>query len=352
MTNAAKALPNFPFFEVLAGLNTFQDGSTKVLKSTINGLGGIFTEKVIEKEHWKKKMSSKFPWLSRLIKNKVIGEDQRKKKFISRIIKSDEVKKERFRFDSSILESDHFLQPIFIVGFHHSGTRLIAQLLEKLDVFQIATSPTHEWRYIQMLNTLLLPQWNNPAKIKAFKPSKKYRVNRTVVGRRLWYNGYDANTVWGHKDPRTGAVLSAWLREFPRARVIHIVRDPLDVIGTLAPAYSRYTPGRSLPQQSVDFWSDLWETTIDKVHESVEKIGSDNFFELKFEDLCNKTRIMLESIAGKFRLRGVPSDIDSIITTSKIGIHQAWLSEGKLDHDAVNKIRLRLQAKRTSYGYD
>lgn len=52
-----------------------------------------------------------------------------------------------------------FDEPVIIIGFSHSGTRLFAELLHDVGVFQVGQSKTFEWNYIQHVNDKIWSKW-------------------------------------------------------------------------------------------------------------------------------------------------------------------------------------------------
>jgi hypothetical protein len=261
-------------------------------------------------------------------------------------------KPQRITAPDDMLQRTATAQPILICGFHHSGTRLIAQRLSAMGVFQVAGAHTHEWQAVQQLNMLLLPRWNDAEAVRAFDPAgQPYRIDADDVARRLWRHGYDGDTPWGHKDPRTVATIDAWLAAFPEARILHVVRDPADVLGTLPATYAPYTPAGQLPQDNLPFWAALWQAGAETMRRAVD--GHSHSVEIRFEDLCRQPRETLGRIAKAFRLnRTLPVDIDADINTAKIGIHRQWIEDGRLDAAALEGILEQLTDLRAVYGYD
>lgn len=245
---------------------------------------------------------------------------------------------------------NYFAKPVIIVGFHHSGTRLLAQLLHHKGVFQIADRPTYEWGFVQGMNCVLLPGWNNAEAVRKFDPARGLvYLSHVAIADLLQRAGYRNNQPWGHKDPRTCATLPAWLAVFPQASVVHIIRDPLDVLGTLPGEYAEYTPGGKLPQQDLPFWSGLWSAYTDQIVKWGRKAVK--FVEVRFEDLCAQPAQELDRIVQGLGLEGgLPPDITSI-KPGKVGIHRQWIAEGRLDFEGVEELKIMLAPYRQQYGY-
>ncbi len=184
-----------------------------------------------------------------------------------------------------LLSAPAFAEPVLICGFHHSGTRLLAQALEAAGVFQRVNTGTFEWTYVQHLNTVLLPGWMDVEAIEAFVPERAVDViSQAAIARRLTLAGYGGGTAWGCKDPRSGPTAEAWLRVFPGARIVHLMRDPMDTLGALPPHYAHFAPGHVRPQHAAGFWTELWRASYRRSLAAMARAG--RACEVRFEDLC------------------------------------------------------------------
>ena len=145
--------------------------------------------------------------------------------------------------------------PIILLGMHRSGTSLIARLLDELGLFQGASlQEDHESTYFLDVNNTLMKRigasWDNPAPTRDFlendealeltshclaadlssKPLKEFLgLKRFLTTRSL----ARMDQPWGWKDPRTVFTLPAWLRVFPTAKLLYIVRNGVDVASSL-----------------------------------------------------------------------------------------------------------------------
>jgi hypothetical protein len=145
--------------------------------------------------------------------------------------------------------------PVILLGMHRSGTSLIARLLDDLGLFQGAElQDDHESVYFMDVNDLLLKRvgaaWDNPAPVSGFlENADALRLTAACVradleSKRLAgylglkrYVKYKSlrklDSPWGWKDPRTVFTLPLWLRLFPEARLVYIVRNGVDVASSL-----------------------------------------------------------------------------------------------------------------------
>lgn len=147
-------------------------------------------------------------------------------------------------------------QPVILLGMHRSGTSLIARLLDDIGLFQGAEmQDDHESAWFLEINDLLLRRvnayWDHPAPFKAFlqheagvdlavRCLREDVCSRHVAGflgtTRFFLKTRSLsklNVPWGWKDPRTVFTLPLWLRLFPKARLLYIARNGVDVASSL-----------------------------------------------------------------------------------------------------------------------
>jgi hypothetical protein len=145
--------------------------------------------------------------------------------------------------------------PVILLGMHRSGTSLIARLLDELGLFQGAElQEDHESTHFLAINETILKRagaaWDNPAPVRGFIENPQAagltvcclhqdlsgRQITGFLGRKLYgqYRGLARfERPWGWKDPRTVFTLPLWLSLFPKARLVYIVRNGVDVAGSL-----------------------------------------------------------------------------------------------------------------------
>jgi tetratricopeptide (TPR) repeat protein len=234
-----------------------------------------------------------------------------------------------------------FQRPVLICGFHHSGTRVLAQALQGAGVFQKMNTPSLEWTYVQWLNTIMLPGWTDVEAIRAFDPQAAAAfISQDELAFRLAAAGYGGQGPWAHKDPRNSVTAGAWLKAFPGLRIVHITRQPDDVLGTLPGRYARYSPGGKSPQETLDFWSALWTSYLDATRAAMA--GAAHSIEVTFEDLCREPRAVMGRIAKALDLdvRLSATDIAGLgLNPEKIGEHRLWLDRGQLDGDDLARLQ-------------
>ncbi len=138
--------------------------------------------------------------------------------------------------------------PIIIVGMHRSGTSLLSRVLENNGVFMgIDKENNNENLFFLNMNIFLLhkhkSEWNHPNKIKVdnrtyieFKKLLQSRRNAWYFGSKTdFFNPTFKEDVasYGWKDPRNSITIPYWRKLFPRAKIVHIIRNPIDVANSL-----------------------------------------------------------------------------------------------------------------------
>jgi len=242
-----------------------------------------------------------------------------------------------------------FESPIIIAGFHHSGTRLLAQLLHAADVFQVATAHTYEWRTIQLINSALLADWNDPEAVSNFSyEAQPLRIEKHDLAQRLSSYGFRGGD-WCFKDPRNDATVSAWLMEFPAARLIHVVRDPLDVLGTLPHHYERFALGGGIPQDRIEYWCDLWKANYASVKRSLPHARPR--ITVNFEELVAQPDTVIASVCDVLGLAPPERLKTSFIQPGKVAAHAQWLASKRVSNDVMDTIAERLERERSELGY-
>ena len=152
-------------------------------------------------------------------------------------------------------------EPVIIVGVPRSGTTLISELLQRLGLF-IGHSilADKEAKYFYSVNSQILRSihayWDNPSPVR-FLISDSRRVERIVedleadlrsfrITNYLGWKNYvkfrslaQFDMPWGWKDPQNVLTLPIWLRVFPKAKIVYIVRNGVAVANSLVAMQSR-----------------------------------------------------------------------------------------------------------------
>jgi len=140
-------------------------------------------------------------------------------------------------------------QPVIILGMHRSGTSMVSELLHELGLFVgHKLQDDHESTYFLELNEQIMNRvsatWDCPRPVLDFLACEgAARMTATALSADLASRRIKAflgrgslesfDKPWGWKDPRTVFTLPLWLRIFPQARLVYIVRNGIDVAKSL-----------------------------------------------------------------------------------------------------------------------
>ncbi len=203
--------------------------------------------------------------------------------------------------------------PVFIVGMHRSGTKLLRELVNNSPEVSI---PPAESIFIPQF----IDAWGGKDKVlggddlgKVYEALSRttYFINLASAGCHLSADTFQeinlpgtrlkdvlANTikyfsfqrkpgavVWGDKSPYYRKFIPLLKDTYPNARFIHIIRDPRDMALSAKKAW-----GRSLLRAAHD-----WQNDVEKAREDGALLGED-YFELTYEDLVQSPKEMLRQV--------------------------------------------------------
>jgi hypothetical protein len=181
--------------------------------------------------------------------------------------------------------------PVILLGMHHSGTSIFAEVLHRFGVFMQADMAHHESKFFTRdLNDRLImgggdgwartPILPVEAVMAKLEPARKLIAAQALKKYRR--AGYDGVSAWGFKDPRTCVTLPLFLAIFPRARLLHIVRQEADVAESLATSEKA---GVGVIADR-DFWRQLQRQHVARVREYGRTHPS--YFEFAYEEFCRQ----------------------------------------------------------------
>lgn len=145
--------------------------------------------------------------------------------------------------------------PLIVIGMHRSGTSLLAKLLQRAGVRMGLDRNAHdESDFFRELNKFLFraghADWDYPtpallllevpelrrALVEELRSRCASGATRAYLGWRRFLRSARLEAQsgpWGWKDPRNTFTLPLWLEVFPRARVLNVYRNGVDVAESL-----------------------------------------------------------------------------------------------------------------------
>jgi hypothetical protein len=279
--------------------------------------------------------------------------------------------------------------PVIIIGMHRSGTSMITRILEELGLFVgWRKDPNHEALLFQKLNDWLMRQasatWDNP---KAFKNLLEHQDVRALTvdyishlmktprvlsylgwGKYLGYRTpFTLDIPWGWKDPRNTFTLPIWLDIFPEAKVIHVLRNGVDVANSLRTrqeeVLSRSMANYRLREPFFWVWPKrdgftdtircaslqggflLWEEYISEARDRVCQLGM-RAFEIKYEAFVNDPVAALKTLCLFTELAVEEETIQRAVVQVRKDRSNAHVKDCSL-HDFAQEVNERLR----KFGY-
>ena len=181
--------------------------------------------------------------------------------------------------------------PVIVLGMHHSGTSILAEVLHRHGVFMHANMRHFESRFFTSTvnNRAVMGGGGNwaanpimPVDAVLAKLDDVRKLIEKKAYRRYADAGYDGRSRWGFKDPRTCVVLPLYLKLYPNARLLHIVRDEEDVASSLARSNKKGVGVKPDPA----FWAELWRQHVGRAREYGRR--HPHYYEFRYEDFCQR----------------------------------------------------------------
>ncbi len=217
--------------------------------------------------------------------------------------------------------------PVIVLGMHHSGTSILAEILHRFGVFMQANMHHHEAKFFVDINDRMIMggggNWaRSPimpvAEVLARLPEVHARIQRRAYEKYL-EAGYEGQSHWGFKDPRTCVTLPLFLEIFPHARLLHIIRNEKDVAASLASNEKRGL-GR---ETDLNFWMGLQRQYVARVQEYGARHR--RFYEFQYEDFCRQPVATMQNVFAYLELpfaAGAADFLQKTVYTHRINIAQ------------------------------
>lgn len=226
------------------------------------------------------------------------------------------------------------MRPLILLGMHRSGTSLTTRLLVDIGIHMGSwLSRDAEAVHFQRLNRRIFSavsvKWGEvdplvqAVRSEEFVEQQAEAVQKALVrkwrfydrdpvivnffGRQLWQEVCQDNSLaWGWKDPRTAITLPIWIRVFPHARWLHVLRNGIDVtisVHRRSLKQQRKLRNRVIPidysPRTLDFAYGfrLWETYVASILEHKDLIPADQYLEMRYEDLLAAPERELRRVA-------------------------------------------------------
>lgn len=282
------------------------------------------------------------------------------------------------------------MQPLIVYGMHRSGTSLMVRLLADLGLHMGSwLSRDAEAVHFQRLNRRIFQAggstWADVGNLVERMRSEAFVTQQVEATRRqlfgsplpgmasplarffghdLWAEvrcraaSGDGAPPWGWKDPRTTLTLPVWVRIFPQARYLSVLRNGIDVAISIhrrsrkqqAKLRNRVFPV-DYSRATLDFETcfRLWEAYISSALEHRALIAPERHLEVRYEDL------LAEPVA---ELRRITDWIGHPVSQERLEATSAQVERARHDggeyaaryRDEIQGLRARPLMQQLGYG--
>lgn len=184
--------------------------------------------------------------------------------------------------------------PFIIIGMHRSGTSILTKVLEKSGIFMgVMKDPNYEAMHFLSINQQVLwkagYKWFQPGipKHEDWHPisgAEVYAEHFKLIGRWAKIKLALRRPAWGWKDPRNTYTLDMWLTKFPKAKIIHLVRDQEDVAQSLYRRNQVDGEAHAEELNELDYCRTLWTNYVTQARSYKEQLGH-RYLEINYEAL-------------------------------------------------------------------
>ena len=174
-------------------------------------------------------------------------------------------------------------RPIFVVGCPRSGTTLTRLILDS----HPAISAGPESRFLWGLRAIEENNWSTLADFGLGLDEWHAHVRSLFEAFHLRYAEHQGKRRWADKSPDYALMLDYIDVLYPDAQIVHIVRDPRDVIDAWRRFYGWKSVGRA---------ARAWVRYVRSAHEFAVRYGEDKVMELRYEDLVREPEPSLRAL--------------------------------------------------------
>jgi hypothetical protein len=244
--------------------------------------------------------------------------------------------------------------PLILIGMHRSGTSILSLLLHQLGIYMgQRQSINAESLFFQRINRKIFKEaggrWDNIIPVIKKMSCPEFVSNQSkILKEKLFGHLHILNFFnkkqqiklrlhmnsekWGWKDPRNSITFPIWLRIFPKAKLIHVIRNGIDVAISLhrREIMRKHTdPDLSSNCHSFLYCFRLWEQYVQTAQQYAMELPQQQYLQVHYEELL---------IDPKRELGRIFYFIDKEVKTSRL-IHAIT----KIHRDRINNSQLREQ---------
>ena len=230
-------------------------------------------------------------------------------------------------FNDTQLKKETLDKPIFIVGFPHSGTSVLTSIFIEHPDLANWTEASEVWEsfWEEGLDEdfdKLVPKYE-----KDVDPIDSLRIKDAFYR----FLNSQKKKRFVNKNPRNTVRILYIKKMFPDAKIIHIYRDGREVVNSVT---------RNMDNSMIGKICERWVKTIDEIKKQQSKVSKLDFFEIKYEEFCEKPRYIIEKAFQICELKINESQKERI--PSKLhNFNGNWMNE--IDNEYHSLMRKKLE---------
>ncbi|NNF60385.1 MAG: sulfotransferase [Gammaproteobacteria bacterium] len=241
-------------------------------------------------------------------------------------------------------------EPFFIVGAPRSGTTLLAVLLDRHPLLAIPPETQFYTEFVAKVDATFWQQECEQVVATALAHPRiadlqldpvevtglleQYGRSPAGLLRALLdcYSRKRGMARVGEKSPRHNEHVATILNDFPRARIVALVRDGRDVVNSMIKA-PWAAPGN--PRRFLLFCRD-WMVQMRHVERNQQRVGSGCQLIVKYEDLLHNPEVELRQICRFLDTDYEPCMLDTSVKTAAVPEWESeWKSKATMGLDAT-----------------
>ena len=214
----------------------------------------------------------------------------------------------------------------FIVGCPRSGTTWLQRLL-------LCHPKVHSGQETDLFDMFIGPQ------LKSWRSLLNYELSGRPVGLPCYFREHEylailrrymlellepmignlkEGEIFVEKTPSHALFIPEIMEMLPESRIIHILRDPRDVVASLLAASKSW--GKHWAPKDATSAAHMWVQHVQAVQKSSSALPKDKFYELRYEDLCASTEGVLNNLCQFLGLEWDEAGLKSAIAENEIEI--------------------------------
>jgi hypothetical protein len=236
-------------------------------------------------------------------------------------------------------------QPVFITGVYRSGTTILTGILgthQELDISHPSVqyfryiikkdiSPNQYKEIIDAISERINYRYGIELNIERIKSEIEDEISSEEISHKIIYDCVMRSLYmysgkrWGEKSLLEWRNIPTFIEMFPGGKVIHIIRDPRDVLASY----------KNMTYETDDKYLDAIFNCLDSMHHAMEylsNLSSESYYLVKFEDLVENRTSEVKKIFNFLEIEFNESDYRD--TEIKEGVGKGAVSLTTASHSS------------------